>query len=116
MESRTVVLDALRGLNGRATLGDVTAATGLSREQADQSLARSQGGLGIGLSLARRLVEQHGGRITVHSRGLGQGSEFVVYLPVTAEEARAPRAQPDSGTYPSIASPTSDTPRYSDTT
>jgi two-component system CheB/CheR fusion protein len=54
--------------------------------QADQSLARSQGGLGIGLSLVRRLVEQHGGRVTASSAGTGRGSEFVVYLPLDGPE------------------------------
>ncbi len=49
--------------------------------QLDQSIARSQGGLGIGLSLARRLVEMHGGALTAHSEGSGRGTEFVVRLP-----------------------------------
>ena len=49
--------------------------------QAERSLARSQGGLGIGLALVRRLVEMHQGRVEAHST-LGQGSEFVVTLPV----------------------------------
>lgn len=49
--------------------------------QEDRSLARAQGGLGIGLSLVRRLVELHGGRVTAHSAGRGRGSEFVVDLP-----------------------------------
>jgi signal transduction histidine kinase len=49
--------------------------------QADKSLNRSQGGLGIGLSLVRRLVELHGGSIEAHSEGAGKGSEFVVRLP-----------------------------------
>ena len=53
--------------------------------QVDQSLARSQGGLGVGLTLAQRLVQQHGGRIEAHSGGLGQGSEFVVFLPLVEE-------------------------------
>jgi CheY-like chemotaxis protein len=50
--------------------------------QVDTSFERSQGGLGIGLSLVKGLVEMHGGRIEVHSDGLGQGSEFLVLLPL----------------------------------
>ena len=49
--------------------------------QADQSLARTQGGLGIGLTVVRSLVEMHGGRVEAHSGGLGRGSEFIVRLP-----------------------------------
>jgi PAS domain S-box-containing protein len=49
--------------------------------QADRSLARSQGGLGIGLTLVRRLVEMHGGRVSAFSEGAGRGSEFEVRLP-----------------------------------
>ena len=50
--------------------------------QVDRSLERSQGGLGIGLALVRRLVEMHGGTVEARSDGLGKGSEFVVRLPV----------------------------------
>jgi signal transduction histidine kinase len=50
--------------------------------QADHSLAHTQGGLGIGLSLVRSLVELHGGRVVAVSEGLGKGSEFAVYLPL----------------------------------
>lgn len=50
--------------------------------QVDNSLARSQGGLGVGLTLSKRLIELHGGRLEAHSAGLKQGSEFVVYLPL----------------------------------
>jgi signal transduction histidine kinase len=59
--------------------------------QADQSLDRSQGGLGIGLTLVKHLVELHGGRVTAASEGVGQGTEVVVYLPrqPAAEEATA---------------------------
>jgi len=49
--------------------------------QAQSSLDRSQGGLGIGLTLVRTLVELHGGTIEAHSDGLGRGSEIVVRLP-----------------------------------
>ena len=66
--------------------------------QADRAPDRPQGGLGIGLTIARRLVELHGGRIEAHSQGLGQGSEFTVTLPtlpMTSEEPRAAtRAEP----------------------
>lgn len=51
--------------------------------QADQGLDRQQGGLGIGLTLVKKLVELHGGRIEAHSEGPAQGSEFVVRLPLT---------------------------------
>ena len=50
--------------------------------QADHSLDRSQGGLGIGLTLVRNLVALHGGTISGHSDGLGKGSEFQVRLPL----------------------------------
>lgn len=56
--------------------------------QVDQSLARSHGGLGLGLSLVQELVQQHGGRVEAHSGGLGQGSEFVVYLPLLSHLTR----------------------------
>jgi CheY-like chemotaxis protein len=52
--------------------------------QADQTLDRSQGGLGLGLTLVKSLVELHGGRVEAFSEGLGKGSEFVVHLPVGA--------------------------------
>ncbi len=52
--------------------------------QADRSLERAQGGLGIGLTLVRRLVELHDGSVTVLSDGPGKGSEFVVRLPRAA--------------------------------
>lgn len=48
--------------------------------QVDQSLERTNAGLGVGLSLAKRLVELHGGKIEAHSEGLGQGSRFTVWL------------------------------------
>lgn len=55
--------------------------------QVDGSLGRSYGGLGIGLALARNLVEMHNGRLQASSAGLGKGCEFVVKLPVLLQPA-----------------------------
>jgi PAS domain S-box-containing protein len=57
--------------------------------QASQARAHAPGGLGVGLSLARRLVDMHGGSIRVHSAGPGQGSEFIVRLPLHAGDRPA---------------------------
>ncbi len=57
--------------------------------QSEQKLDRPRGGLGVGLSLAKTIVELHGGTIAVHSAGLGQGSVFTVTLPPGRELARA---------------------------
>jgi PAS domain S-box-containing protein len=54
--------------------------------QADHATNRSQGGLGIGLTLVKSLVEMHQGTIEAHSDGLGRGSEFVVHFPLVAQE------------------------------
>jgi signal transduction histidine kinase/DNA-binding response OmpR family regulator len=59
--------------------------------QIDRTLGRSQGGLGIGLTIVKRLVEMHAGRVEVFSDGEGRGSEFVVTLPLAK---RAPVVQP----------------------
>lgn len=54
--------------------------------QAQAAIERSQGGLGIGLALVRRLVEMHGGTITGRSDGQGLGSEFTIWLPIAESE------------------------------
>ena len=58
--------------------------------QLSPGLPRSQGGLGIGLSLVKALVERHGGTVSVHSAGAGHGSEFTVRLPL---EGRFPSSE-----------------------
>lgn len=59
--------------------------------QADRSLERADGGLGIGLTLVKRLVEKHGGSVEAYSEGAGRGSEFVVRLPLAAPEQSWPQ-------------------------
>jgi signal transduction histidine kinase/ActR/RegA family two-component response regulator len=69
--------------------------------QGEQALDRARGGLGIGLTLVKQLVELHGGKVTVYSAGRGRGSEFTVHLPIvmpktpvatlTSEASQAPR-------------------------
>jgi len=61
--------------------------------QAESGATRSHGGLGIGLTMVRRLVEMHGGQVEAFSAGLGQGSAFTVRLPLLASQAEAPREQ-----------------------
>jgi signal transduction histidine kinase len=68
--------------------------------QVDRTLDRSQGGLGIGLTLVRRLVEMHGGRAEAHSEGAGKGSEFVVRLPALAGAVPAPRTDAEGAAEP----------------
>ncbi len=68
--------------------------------QADASIERARGGLGIGLGLARQLVEMHGGTLTAASDGLGRGSEFVIRLPDVVRDAppaRVRRPAPSAG-------------------
>jgi PAS domain S-box-containing protein len=57
--------------------------------QAERTLDRTQGGLGIGLSVVQRLVHMHGGEVTATSPGLGRGSTFEIALPLTAAPKRA---------------------------
>lgn len=64
--------------------------------QLSPGLPRSQGGLGIGLSLVKALVERHGGTVSVHSAGTGHGSEFIVRLPFQTPFASDEQVQPHS--------------------
>jgi PAS domain S-box-containing protein len=66
--------------------------------QVDSTPGRSQGGLGIGLTLVRTLIEMHGGSVEAHSAGPGKGSEFLVRLPALkgATEGASDEAAPDS--------------------
>ena len=59
--------------------------------QGDGSSTRTHGGLGLGLSIGRHLVELHGGRMMAQSGGEGQGSTFSVFLPIRQAEQRAPK-------------------------
>lgn len=62
--------------------------------QSDRSLSKAQGGLGIGLSLVRKLVEMHGGRVEAHSAGSGEGSVFTVWLPALGPVDDSAQATP----------------------
>jgi len=65
--------------------------------QLEHTAGRARGGLGIGLSLVRTLVELHGGQVTVASQGLGHGTTFSVQLPWRAEVPAVAGPAPDSG-------------------
>ncbi len=68
--------------------------------QADASLDRAQGGLGLGLTLVRRLVALHGGQVEVASAGRGQGSVFTVRLPALEGAAPSPEPSPPAAALP----------------
>ena len=57
--------------------------------QVDSSLDRSHGGIGIGLTLVRHLIDMHGGKVLARSEGLGKGSEFIVRLPMLQPARKA---------------------------
>jgi signal transduction histidine kinase len=64
--------------------------------QGDRTLERTRGGLGLGLSVVKRLVEMHGGQVSAASDGPGQGSEFSVRLPVAPEPAALTTVRPEA--------------------
>lgn len=70
--------------------------------QADKSLARTEGGLGIGLTLVRRLVELHGGQIHAFSEGPGKGSCFTVRIPALPDTTRLEVVEPTPKLIPSV--------------
>jgi CheY-like chemotaxis protein len=97
-----------RGSNGHATVEVVDHGIGIAPEQLDEifdlfvqldrSLARSLGGLGIGLTIARSLIELHGGSILAESAGQGLGTRVVITLPLSAH-AEAPATQSEGAAH-----------------
>ena len=75
------------GHRGRASTPDLLPRLFETFSQADRSLDRSKGGLGLGLSLVKGLAELHGGTVEARSDGPGRGAEFVVRLPLQPEPA-----------------------------
>jgi len=67
--------------------------------QSEQTRARTFGGLGIGLTLVKRLVEMHGGTVAAESTGLGMGSTFVIRLPAALEASHCPQPQAEGPAY-----------------
>ena len=116
-----IELAVAAGADGHAELRVCDNGIGISRDlltrvfdlftQAEPALDRSQGGLGIGLTLVRALVEMHDGRVEVRSDGPGCGSEFVITLPrltgTAAVAARDGRAPAKVGPVPHPAGPAS---------
>src|SRR5581483_5638612 len=106
----TVALEIAAGTPGEALIRVRDTGVGIAAEmlpnlfqlfrRADDSLARSEGGLGIGLALARGLIEMHGGRIEAFSDGPGKGSEFVIRLPRANGAVETPEAQPRQAPLP----------------
>jgi signal transduction histidine kinase/ActR/RegA family two-component response regulator len=92
VEERTLVLSVAD--NGIGIAPDMLDNVFEMFVQVDSTLERTNAGLGVGLSLARRLVELHGGTIEAHSAGIGKGSEFVVRLPIVVEPEMPTKSVP----------------------
>jgi CheY-like chemotaxis protein len=98
-----VVVINLKCIGSTARLAVADTGEGISSEflpyvfdrfrQAEGSISRKQGGLGLGLAVVRHLVELHGGTITAESAGLAQGSVFTVELPIAQERRDPARAE-----------------------
>src|SRR5262249_30218195 len=94
----------LRYHSGRAEIEVIDNGIGIASEflpfvfdrfrQADGSITRSHGGLGLGLAIARSLVEMHGGTVDVESAGLGQGATFRITLPAPSPDGLSYEAPP----------------------
>jgi signal transduction histidine kinase len=98
----------LRYLNGQAEIEVIDTGVGIAREflpfvfdrfrQANGSITRMHGGLGLGLAIVRSVVEMHGGTVGVESAGEGQGSTFKIKLPPTLPEELPRDAHPTAET------------------
>ena len=96
---------SLEAIEGDAVVSVRDSGTGIPAEmlphifemfmQVDRNVHRSKGGLGIGLTLVKQLVEMHGGSIDARSAGPGQGSEFIVRLPIVAPPGPVVQELPD---------------------
>jgi CheY-like chemotaxis protein len=105
-EDSLIEVSVERASNGSAVVQVVDHGIGIEPDQLDEifdlfvqldrSLARSLGGLGIGLTIARSLIELHGGSILAESAGQGRGTRIVMTLPL-ARNAEAPADAPDIG-------------------
>jgi CheY-like chemotaxis protein len=73
--------------------------------QGERTLDRAQGGLGIGLTLVKSLIEMHQGTVTAHSDGPGKGSEFAVYLPCASPSSEHADAGTSKSQVPAVAEP-----------
>lgn len=98
-----------RAAQGRAEVSVADSGSGIAPEvlpyvfevftQAEQSLDRSMGGLGIGLAVVKGLIDLHGGEVTARSEGEGRGSEFTLSLPLTS---RVPAPEPEPERVPAV--------------